>query len=245
MAQKILSVNNLSVTFGNKNVLNKISFDLHQGDYVGLIGPNGAGKSTLLKSILGIVKFKGEIKLMPKINIGYVPQQLFSGNFFSLSVKEILSMSLKRKSIFLTKAEKELLLEKLISVGLNKIFLNANFNNLSEGQKQRVIIARSLVGNPQLLIFDEPLNFIDFKTKILLYNLLAQLNKKLQITILFVSHDMDQIIAKCQRILCLNQKLHKGCHLAELTRDPSETESCDYETKVKTNVMGIHHHHLQ
>ena len=149
MKAPIVAVKNLTVDFDGKRVLEKINFQIYQGEYVGLIGPNGAGKSTLLKSILGLVKLSsGSVQINPKISVGYVPQQGFLGNYFSFSVKEILGMAMKRRSIFYSASEGKVMGQKLAAVGLKDSFLKKNFYNLSLGERQRVVIARSL------LIFD-------------------------------------------------------------------------------------------
>ena len=178
MKAPIVAVKNLTVAFDGKRVLEKINFQIYQGEYVGLIGPNGAGKSTLLKSILGLVKLSsGSVQINPKISVGYVPQQGFLGNYFSFSVKEILGMAMKRRSIFYSASEGKVMGQKLAAVGLKDSFLKKNFYNLSLGERQRVVIARSLINEPHLLLFDEPLGTVDYKTKILIYNLLDELRE--------------------------------------------------------------------
>ena len=242
MQTPLLEINDLSVIFAGRKVLDKVSFQLTQGEYVGLIGPNGAGKSTLLKAILGIIKYTGNIKITPNLKIGYVPQKILADNYFSLSVKEFLTMSLTKNSFANKKAANEAMQEKIREVGLQNISLANNFHTLSEGQKQRIIIARSLLHQPQLLLFDEPLSWTDYESRFLIYKLLAELNKKLKITILFVSHEIEQIIAKCQRVLCLNQKLYSGCHPIDFSKNATQNKKCDF-LDFKNNTVSVHHHH--
>ncbi len=246
--EPIVTVKNLTVAFEGVKVLEKIDLQIYQGEYVGLIGPNGAGKSTLLKCILGLVKSgSGSVQINPKVSIGYVPQQAFSENYFSFSVKEILGMAMKRKSIFHSAAENCTMQQKLAAVGLKDSLLKQNFYNLSCGQKQRVFIARSLIGDPQLLLFDEPLGNVDYKTKILIYNLLDELREKFKISILFVSHEIEKIVDKCHRILCLDKKLHTDCHAIDFAKGEickiKVPRSKGHSKKSPSSLVPIHHHH--
>jgi zinc transport system ATP-binding protein len=125
-------------------------------------------------------------------------------------------------------------------VGLETSFLKKNFQDLSGGQKQRVIIARALLQEPDVLLFDEPLSGVDFETKLQMYELLAMLNDKYKTTIIFVSHEIESVIAKCHRVLCLNKKMHKGCHPLEFAQ--GNLESCPV-LKTEKSLHPIHHHH--
>ena len=267
MKDPIVTVKNLTVAFDGKKVLEKINFQIYQGEYVGLIGPNGAGKSTLLKSILGLVKSNtGCVEIKPRTSIGYVPQQGFYGNYFSFSVKEILGMAMKRRSIFYSAGEGKVMGQKLAAVGLKESFLKKNFYNLSMGERQRVVIARSLINEPHLLLFDEPLGTVDYKTKILIYNLLDELRENFKISILFVSHEIEKIVDKCHRILCLDKKLYTDCHAVDFSKGeicPSKKSQPEHwmqktlEKKIlakkilakknleksTSDLLPIHHHH--
>jgi zinc transport system ATP-binding protein len=237
----IITVKNVSVSFGDVLALEDISFSVEKGDYIGLIGPNGAGKSTLLKTLLGILAPKnGKIFLEKNLSFGYVPQNYFSEHFFSLSVREILEMGLDRISFFRKKSEQHIFEKQLSLVGLNMSFLEKSFHVLSGGQKQRVIIARSLLKNPDVLFFDEPLSGVDYNTKIQIYELLAKINQMYQTTILFVSHEIESIIQKCHRILCLNKKLHEGCHPIDFMQGKLKT--CPV-LESAPSVRPVHHHH--
>ena len=131
-------------------------------------------------------------------------------------------------------------LKNLEKVGLFSSFLPQNFHQLSGGQKQRVIIARALCLQPDLIIFDEPLNGVDFETKIKIYELLSKLNKTEKVTILFVSHEVDHIINKCHHILCLNRTMHTGCHPLDFAK--GNTNNCPV-LSVTPQVVPVHHHH--
>jgi len=236
----IISLQNIGVQFGDYTALEDISFEINKGEYIGLIGPNGAGKSTLLKVILGAIPpSSGQIVLQKNISFGYVPQNYFLNTSFSISVLEVLEMAFT--SFFGRKtSEKTRIFEVLKMVSLDPSFLKKNFQNLSGGQKQRVIIARSLIQNPDVLLFDEPLSGVDFETKLQIYELLATLNTAYYTTVIFVSHEIESIISKCHRVLCLNKKMHQGCHPLEFSKG-----NLDHCTVLKTEkaILPIHHHH--
>lgn len=237
----IISLNNVGVQFGEHTALENISFSVEKGEYVGLIGPNGAGKSTLLQVILGILPpTSGEISIGKNVVFGYVPQNYFLNTTFSILVEEVLEMGSSSPFFWGNKKTKQRMEKVLTMVGLKKSFLKKNFQTLSGGQKQRVIIARSLLQKPDILLFDEPLSGVDFETKIQIYELLATLNKKYNTTIIFVSHEIESVVSECHRILCLNKKIHEGCHPIEFIKGKLDT--CNIP-KTHHTIRPIHHHH--
>jgi len=236
----IITVENIAVRFRNILAIQDISFSVCRGEYIGLIGPNGAGKSTLLKAIAGIVSpTEGRIIVEKGVRFGYVSQQYFLNTAFSISVQEVLNMADDRSFLRFSSRTKKYskVLEK---VGLSDQFLQKNFQTLSGGQKQRVIIARSLLDRPDILLFDEPLSGVDFETKMQVYNLLAELNQRYGTTILFVSHEIEAVVAKCKRVLCLNTRLYQGCHPLEFAQ--GNMGHCRVLNS-KLSVHPVHHHH--
>lgn len=229
----IIKVKNITIKREGNIILDDISFSLEKGEYIGLIGPNGAGKTTLIKTILGKIKpNSGSIHIQKGIKIGYVPQHYKLSQVVPISVKEVILMG-KEKSTSLS-------LKKVLElVGLSETFLSKNFHDLSGGQMQRVIIARALFSDPDILLFDEPLTGIDFETKLKIYELLTQLNKKNGLSILFVSHEVEYIIDSCHKILCLNKKLHQGCHPLNFAEGKTECSTIEEIPKIRP----IHHHH--
>ena len=201
----MITAKNITLELEGNVILDDVSFSIQAGEYIGLIGPNGAGKSSLIKLILGLHKStSGSLDIDPQTKIGYVPQNYILSPVVPISVREVLLMSGIK-----THDQLPLHLDK---VDLGKDFLDKSFHQLSGGQQQRVIIARALCSEPNLLVFDEPLNGVDYETKLSIYSLLSQLNKAKNLTILFVSHEVDHIVGECDHILCLNQTMHTGCH---------------------------------
>jgi zinc transport system ATP-binding protein len=238
----IISLHNIGVEFKGTAALENISFSVEKGEYIGLIGPNGAGKSTLLKVILELIPpSSGTVEKAKNIAFGYVPQNYFLQTTFSISVQEVIEMASKNSFFWRKKQETKKILSVLNMVGLNDSFLQKNFQTLSGGQKQRVIIARSLLQNPDVLLFDEPLSGVDIETKMQVYDLLADLNKKYNTTIIFVSHEIESVIAKCHRVLCLNKKMHEGCH--PLSFMQGEIQKCSAFSHEKSALTPVHHHH--
>ncbi len=216
-------------------ILDDVSFSITKGEYIGLIGPNGAGKSSLIKIILGFYKpSSGSLAIDPGLKIGYVPQNYVLSSVVPISVKEVLKMSGVMDKAHLDK--------HLQQVGLGEEFLNKNFHQLSGGQQQRVIIARALSSDPELLVFDEPLNGVDYETKLSIYDLLYSLNKETNLTILFVSHEVDHIVSHCDHVLCLNRTMHTGCHPLDFAK--GKITDCPVLEDV-SKTIPVHHHHTE
>lgn len=237
--EDIVIVENISKKYGEFVALDDISFTVKKGEYIGLIGPNGAGKSTLLKILLGLEKAThGSVRFVQNVQVGYVPQDYLLGTTIPIAVYEVLGMA--TDDALNHAAHKNDYAKALTSVGLDQGLLNENFHLLSGGQKQRVIVARALMCDPDILFFDEPLSGVDLHAKMEIYDLLHEINVKNNITIVFVSHEIERIIKKCDRVLCLNKKIYKGCHPASFVHD--EIQECkDEECQLQDGA--IHHEH--
>ncbi len=229
----MITAKNVGLVIEGSVILDDVSFSIQAGEYIGLIGPNGAGKSSLIKLILGLHKTtSGLLDIDHQTKIGYVPQNYLLSPVVPISVEEVLSMSGINGQ--------DQLSHQLEQVGLKSDFLNRNFHQLSGGQQQRVIIARALCSEPNLLVFDEPLNGVDYETKMSIYTLLADLNKTKNLTILFVSHEVDHIVGQCHHILCLNRTMHTGCHPLDFAK--GIITDCPVLDNV-SQTLPVHHHH--
>lgn len=239
----------VNFSYNNNLILKNINFSIISGDYVGVIGPNGGGKTTLIKIILGIISpSMGKVKLLGQWQsdfkdfqaIGYVPQRILQANFyFPATVEEVIKNGrmLMKKFYHRWNNQDQLVFENVIQESGIQSLLEKKINELSEGQKQRVFIARSLMTTPQILILDEPFAGVDNKSQERFYKFLSKLNKNDKITIVMVSHDIDVITKEASRILCLQQEMI--CHLP--------VEEFDKEHYLKKlygqNIYCIHHHH--
>ena len=193
----ILKVTDLSVELEGEKIINNLSFDVKRGDILTILGPNGAGKTVLLKTLLGLLPYEGEIKWKKNIKIGYVPQRLPFIKDVPLSVKDFLKLK---------KPPQEELKEILKSVGFRENLLDKEMGDLSSGQFQRILIAWSLIGNPQVLLFDEPTTGIDIEGEETVYRLLVKLKRERELTILLVTHDLSVVYKFSNYVICLNKQ---------------------------------------
>ncbi|MBI1932656.1 MAG: ABC transporter ATP-binding protein [Ignavibacteriales bacterium] len=215
-------------------IITDINLNIEEKEFLGIIGPNGGGKTTLLKVILGLIKpNKGKILINGKENnsehkIGYVPQYSNFDKTYPISVKDVVSMGIKKKTDF------HFVESALTQVNLlHKI--SSQIGHLSGGEQQRVLIARALATNPNILLLDEPTASIDTQTGNNIYELLTELNKEK--TIILVSHDIGAISRSVKKIACLNKKLvyHNS---KEVTKEMLEET---YQCPVDLIAHGLPH----
>lgn len=217
--ENIIKISHLNFAYNKEIILENISLTVKKGDFLGLIGPNGGGKTTLLRLILGFLPVtQGEIFLFDqKIThfnnwqrIGYVAQQAgFNATGFPITVEEVMAMAgAKKIDIDQTLALTNVLdkKKKLLS-------------ELSGGQRQRVFIARALLHKPELLILDEPTVGIDSRSRTNFYELLRNLNREDNLTLILVSHEIDLIAKEVNKVACINKNLIYHDHPKELLED--------------------------
>lgn len=197
--KNLVSLENISVSFGQRQVLSNISLSLKPGRILTLLGPNGAGKSTLVRVVLGlVVAEKGVIRRDRDLRIGYVPQKLFLDATLPLTVKRFMLLPPGVRKDDVLPALKRVQAAHLIDAPMQK---------LSGGENQRVLLARALLNKPQLLVLDEPTQGVDVNGQLALYNLIDQLRKELHCAVLMVSHDLHLVMAKTDDVLCLNHHI--------------------------------------
>ena len=189
---EVLSVTNLDFSYRNEKLLRNINFNINEGDFVGITGANGSGKSTLLKLILGFLKpDRGEINFVSgkkDFTIGYVPQNNHEKSIsFPITAYEIISMNVR--------ADGENSSDEKIENALSLVEMNDkkyyDYNKMSGGEQERVMIAKALANEPKILIFDEPTAGLDQESKENLFQLLKHLNSHHKITILVVTHELE------------------------------------------------------
>lgn len=212
-----VQIENVSFRYDKPLVLDNVSLNIRQGEFVGIVGPNGGGKSTLLKLLLGFLSpNKGKIKILGKppvkgrSEIGYVAQYAKFEKDFPITVMDTVLMGrASGKSFFwgYGKEDMELAEQALRRTEIEDL-KHRILNTLSGGQLQRVLIARALVGDPRILILDEPTSNVDSRMEEDIFDLLKKLNEKS--TIIVVSHDIGFISEYVNRVACLNQTLI--CH---------------------------------
>ncbi|MDH5415697.1 MAG: metal ABC transporter ATP-binding protein [Nitrosopumilus sp.] len=207
---KIVEIDNLTVQYPDVKALDNVSFEVNQGDFLGIIGPNGAGKSTLFDAMLGLnTKYKGTIKFFGEDirksknylkEIGYVPQKPIFEKNFPVTVTDVVRMGLRNET------DENKIDEVLQQLWMHEL-RNRIIGELSGGQQQRVFIAKALITNPKILILDEPVTGIDQQSIDLFYSILRELNSKQKITIIWSSHDLDAVNQLANHVACLNRTL--------------------------------------
>lgn len=221
----LVSVKNLSFSYGTIPVLKDVTFPIYRRDFLSIIGPNGSGKTTLIKIILGLLKpSQGEVRILGKPveefsdwgKIGYVPQKATHIDpFFPVSVKEVVAMSLFSSRKFprsKKQQDEDAIKNALRQVGMES-FKSWRIGNLSGGQQQRVFISRAIVNEPDILFLDEPTAGVDAETQEHFYKMLDDLNKKQGITIVLITHDIGIVNKHVNKVACINQRLvYHGSH---------------------------------
>jgi zinc transport system ATP-binding protein len=191
----LIETKNIFLKEGDKEILKDISLNIAQDDFISIIGPNGAGKTTLLKIILGITKAdKGVVNKKKNLRIGYVPQKINIDHSLPVNVKYFLMLCAK-----INKTE----LQKIVSETKIEMLLDKNIYDLSGGEMQRILLAKALINNPEILILDEPAQNLDLNGQIEFYKLLQEIYKEKKIAILMVSHDLHMIMSATKKVVCL------------------------------------------
>lgn len=217
----VMSVQKVSFAYGENKILDRISFEVKPGDYVGIVGPNGGGKTTLLRIMLGLLKpAEGEVLLLGKPirnseirhQIGYVPQRAAGDDFaFPASVAEVvMSGRTPVRGMLGGRTKADLAAVKRAMKTADVMHLShRRIGMLSGGERQRVLIARALAAEPAVLMLDEPTAAVDALSQETFYAFLRKLHSE-GLTIVIVSHDLDIITHEVDTILCLNK--HLVCH---------------------------------
>lgn len=183
----MIHIDNISFSYTGESpyLLENLSLDVKDGDYISIVGSNGSGKSTLLKLILGFIKPSSGILENRAGRTGYVPQAAREDRDFPITVKEVIRSYGKLLHL------KNMSVSRILALTGMEDFENVLMGHLSGGQHQKVLIARALMGDPDLLILDEPSTGVDRESQLEIYNRLAYLNKEKHITILAVEHNLE------------------------------------------------------
>lgn len=212
-AELLLEASDVHLVLSGRTILEKIQLQVRRSEILTLVGPNGAGKTTLLRVLLGLLPpTSGEIYLKPQLRVGYMPQRLQIDPTFPLTVKRFLSMAGTVELVDLA--------TRLQEVGAAHV-LNAAIQTLSGGELQRVLLARALLRQPDLLVLDEPVQGVDVHGQVELYRLIAGIREQYQCAVLMVSHDLHLVMAATDRVLCLNRHICCSGTPAVVTSDPA------------------------
>lgn len=252
MSDLLLSLEHVSVKLDSITVLDDVSIQVKEDDFIGVIGPNGGGKTTLVRLMLGLVKpVKGHVEYMiphdtGNTKIGYLPQVHEFDKQFPIIVQDVVLSGLPRRKKIISKhsreevAKAEYWMERLGIASLCK----KTIGSLSGGEMQRAFLCRSLISEPELLILDEPDTYVDNMFERELYEELKVLNKKMAIVL--VSHDVGTITSYIKSIACVNRKLHY--HPSNIITDKQlAAYNCPVQLithgDVPHTVLSIHDNH--
>jgi zinc transport system ATP-binding protein len=204
--------------YGAVPVLEGIHLTVEAGDFLGIIGPNGSGKTTLIRIVLGLLEStRGAVRLFGHApssfrqwgRVGYVPQKTMLDPSLPVTVREVVATGLlPTLGLFgrIGAAQRRRIADVLGHVGM-EAHGAARIGHLSTGQQQRVLIARALVSNPDLLILDEPTGGVDPEAQTSFYALLHHLNRERDVTLILVSHDIGVVAKEVTKLACLNRRL--------------------------------------
>lgn len=228
--QLLIEAKGINVSMQGKQILDHVDITVHQGEIVTLIGPNGAGKSTLVRVILGLIKpDAGKVKLARKTRIGYMPQRI--------NIDPVLPLTVRRFLTLAQRSTESKLIEVLTEVGASHL-LDSAMQTLSGGETQRVLLARAMLRNPDLLILDEPVQGVDVSGQEELYRLISTIRKRHGCGILMISHDLHMVMSATDQVLCLNRHVCCSGHPDTVRADPSYVALFG-----KTTVLTPYSHH--
>ena len=240
--QPAIEIQDLNFSFNDLPILDNINLTIDAGDFAGLVGSNGGGKTTLLKLIMGLYKSQsGSIKLFGQAIkkqrklIGYVPQYANFNSDFPISVQDtVLQGRLGLTRFFGGYAKKDKdIAKKVMQETEIQHLAQRSIQSLSGGQMQRVLVARALATEPEILLLDEPTANIDQRSEKDIFDLFKTINQRM--TILIISHDIGFVSDYINRVFCLNKTL--VCH------DASPVNSDTIHALYGEHVSEIHHHH--
>ena len=196
---RLISAQDISVSLGGTEVLSHVSFHMDAGEIVTILGPNGSGKSTLLRALLGMLPVTtGTVTRAHDLRLGYVPQRLAVDRSMPITVRRFLSLPHRVAD---QAAEAALLRVGMAGLGPRQM------SDLSGGQFQRVLLARALLGAPQLLVLDEPTQGLDQPGEAAFYRLIEEVRSETGAGVLMVSHDLHVVMAASDRVICLNHHI--------------------------------------
>jgi len=227
----LISAKKVCVFKHQKSILENIDIQINKNDFITIIGPNGAGKTMLLKCLMGFYKpTSGIIEKKEKLKIGYMPQSINVINTMPMTVKNFITVRKKYDDISLNKVFYEINIKHLIDKQLSV---------LSGGEMQRVLLARSLLNNPDLLILDEPAQNLDISGQLNFYKLIQEIYSKRDISILMVSHDLHLVMVSTKKVLCLSNHICCSGQPQQVAKDP---EFISMFGEDMANMMAVYQH---
>jgi len=231
-AELLLNVEQVGLALQGHSILRDVSLQVRTGEIVALIGPNGAGKSTLVRIVLGLIRpDQGRIWRAPGLRVGYMPQRLTVDNTLPLNVQRFVTLG--------GPAARARVQAALAEVGAASV-LDSPVQAISGGEMQRVLLARALLREPDLLVLDEPIQGVDLNGQYELYDLIGGLRRRRGCGILMVSHELHLVMAATDHVVCLNHHVCCSGHPDHVTRDPAYLALFGLDG---AQALAIYHHH--
>jgi ABC-type Mn/Zn transport systems, ATPase component len=221
----LIEAKNLTKRFGSQLVFQDVNFKINQGDFLSLIGPNGSGKTTLVKILMGLEpKTSGELNFDHKQTIGYVPQFRNIDNDYPLSIEAFIRLNLKFTLSPTKRHENDQLIQEILEkTGLTDL-KDRPLGLASGGEKQKAYLAQALLNDPKILILDESTASLDVEVKMQLMDLVAELNKKYQLTVIFITHDYELTKKYTTKALFFQNKTLKEVPISRISEKMFEME---------------------
>jgi zinc/manganese transport system ATP-binding protein len=207
-APAVLALDGVSVALGGRTVLDHVTVSFKAGEFIGLIGSNGAGKTTFLRAVLGLVqpyegsiRFGGEARSRRSI-IGYVPQKLGLEPDVPMRARDLIGLGLdgQRLGVPMPSKKRRALVDEMIDAVDAGRFADQRVGALSGGEQQRVMLAHALIGQPTLLLLDEPLANLDLRSEQEIVDLVDQLRREHAVTVLMSAHDVNPLLPVMDRV---------------------------------------------
>lgn len=234
MTDVLIKARNLGVIRNGRAILQQADLTLEAGKITTLIGPNGAGKTTLVRAVLGLIEIdEGTLEKAPDLRIGYMPQKLHLDASLPLNVARFLALGGKPRVD---------LPEIMQLTGITAL-VNQPMQSLSGGETQRVLLARALLRDPQLLVLDEPVQGVDVTGQSALYALINEIRNRRRCGVLLVSHDLHLVMATTDTVVCLNQHVCCQGHPEQVTNDPAYLALFGGALDSGAQVAIYTHHH--
>jgi len=231
----LIELDAVQMVLSQKTILADIALKVEQNQIVTLIGPNGAGKTTLIKILLGLLEpTTGRVWHRPHLRMGYMPQRLQIDAFMPLSVRRFLKPFHKDK----THLGKQWI--DRLAIGH---LLDSPIQTISGGEFQRVLLARALLNNPEVLVLDEPVQGVDVIGQAELYSLIRDIRQQTACAVVLVSHDLHLVMAETDQVLCLNQHICCSGNPAHVTQHPEFIKLFGEHVASSLAIYSHHHNH--
>lgn len=232
----LVRLTNANLIYDNNIILENINYTIYKDSITTLIGPNGGGKTSLAKIILKIIKpTSGDCYVKKSIKIGYMPQKILINPQLPISVDYWLKIN---QSI-----NKQITNQVIDLIDISKL-LNKQLTKLSGGELQRVMLARTLLNEPQFLILDEPLQGVDITGQTEFYELINLIKRKKDITIMMISHDLHMVMRSTEKVICLNKHICCQGSPADISNNPLYLELFGKQAMAAMAVYTHHHDHI-